>query len=216
MPPGTLPRDRRWRPGVPRATDRSRRAGAGRGPAAPATIGCGAATPGVEIHQQPGLSRDALLRFLAQLTPRIGAHILQRPAVPGPRPELGADVVVPERHVAPLARPELVRTDDGAAVLHGRTVGRKDAVDLAMGHQYFIACAAVRPQHRPLRLHQRLVRDGQDAQLQPWIAEPPRVVGGDIDAEFIEEAEDAAGFGGARSVVVAGDQDDGRVRERRA
>ena len=75
---------------------------------------------------------------------------------------------------------------------------------------------ALRPERGSSGADEGRVGDGQHGQIERGIDQPPCLVGSDVHTELLEQPEDRAGLGGARGVVVAGDQHDGGVRQRLA
>ena len=75
----------------------------------------------VEIGEQPALAARAVIGLVHQLTPQIGAHVLERTGIPHPRRHPVLHVVVAERHVAPVGRGHLPHPEQGATVLERRS-----------------------------------------------------------------------------------------------
>ena len=170
----------------------------------------------VEVHQQPAFASRAVVRLVHQLAPEVGAHVLERARVPDARRHLVLYVVVPERDVAPLVRRQLLEAERCPAVLGGAPVEWENAFDLPVQHQHPLTLVPLRPERRPGAAHQRLVRHGEDAEVERRIHQPPCLVARHVDAQLLEEPQDRAGLGGPRRVVIAGDQHDRRLGQRLA
>jgi hypothetical protein len=64
-------------------------------------------------------------------------------------------------------------------------------------------------QERSLGTPHHLVRDRKHAQVESRVYQPPRLLGGDIDTQLLEQAQDRPGLDRPRGVVIAGNKYDG-------
>jgi len=164
------------------------------------------------IDQQVALAGSTLLLLVLQLAPGVGRHVLQAPRVPRVGGDLLRHVVVPEGHVVPLRRRQVVLIDQRTAVLHGAAL-LAHAGHLAVNQQHIVGRPALRSHRRPLRLNQRLMRHRQDRAIEPGKGEVARFIDHDVDTERLVQSEDGSGLRRPRRVVVAGNHDDGSIRK---
>ncbi len=100
-----------------------------------------------------------------------------------------------------------------AAGLGHAAIVAEESRRLAVQHQHLVTLGACRLQARARRLEQGLVRHREHAQVEVGKSEPLRPVERDVQAELVEQAEDRHRVAGTRGVVVAGDDDDRRLRD---
>src|SRR4051812_12342140 len=163
----------------------------------------------LEITLDESLSRNSGDALLVQLTPSVRARVVDRAAVVDVRRDLAIDVIMPERHVVPTRGTQLVMRDLDRGTVGRRGCGGQHPLHLAMDDEDVEARARIRRQRRPD--HSRDVRDCENRQLLFRKAEPRRLTIDDVQAELCEELKNAAHFGRARRVVIAGHEEDDRL-----
>ena len=91
--------------------------------------------PRFQIDQQPGLPFHLLLGLVLQFPPGIGADVVQRTAVPDPRPYLMLHVVMAEGDVAPVLPSQLIGLQRRASEVDRRAIDGEHPLDFAVQHQ---------------------------------------------------------------------------------
>jgi hypothetical protein len=163
-----------------------------------------------EVELDEPLPRHPKLLLLYQLAPRIRACVLDRTGVEGVRCDLAEHMIVAERDVIPRAGIEvLVRDLHRRPLLEGTAV--HDTGNFTMNQEHVAASSRVRL-HRNART--RKIRNGKDREIALGKEQPPGLRVHNVDAQRNEQPQDAAGFRGARCVVISRDHDNKRVGER--
>ncbi len=85
-----------------------------------------------------------------------------------------------------------------------------------MQDEHPIGLGTLRTQRRASAPHQSLVGNREHREVERRIHQAARLIGGDVDAQLLEQPQDRAGLGRAGRIVVAGDEHDRRAGQRLA